>query len=961
MRHRRLQTDQGGFALVLVLAVIAVTTLLIAALFGLMATTMRVSQAREQTAREDRAADAAIETAINTMRTEPCDPLAQPFFDDLPFDQQTADGGDDVTVDVTCSSVTGGDSATDQVRIVGGDGYKGALRTGWTVDCAVNAVTGCMPWSAAVGSVPSGLAASSTSLVHSGPEALRFSSGVTVRAGAAALRNPTTGTPAVEVGGQYNQGDMGILGSSPTDCGMLDGDPGAGAGEITDIDDSPGCGVAAAAGVDAQPTGNTAGLVASATVPVVPGTCPAGAVVTFAPGTYSAAATAAVSRLTDGTVPACRNKTFHFTPGIYSFQGTELRFGDAGSSYVFGAPAGWAAAGVQGVPGLLADAEAELCDPATSGTSLVLAGWTKLTHTAGRVAICPNRPAGVDVGGAPLEPHPAIYQQTAVPTGVTVTSINRTPARNGITTPFSCRVNTPFGFDYPVNSDYPSGISGVCRPRRTYDLWLSTDGQAPVSSLRVMLTGSENVDTPNNLITRRQTRFRVFNSAGTLLCQTDFATGMPNGFLTSAFDLKTMAGTCSTVALTQSQLNGGRIAVDHQMDLGLANVVQSIDITKAEVELNAVSGRVEPTGVTSSDWTSAQNVALADSDTASPQMPCADFVCSVPDPGRTITPATPFVHEMELDGFSFPGLLNSSNPEVDPSLRTLRAIVKVQPSSLTLPSSWTSTFGTFISTQNFLTPGTVRLELRSPSGGRCIVQGEGVNSDQEIAFDLLDPNLDDPTASGCNTFIYENASDLEDVTLSVRFELPCVPDWLHGMPDQCLRSNFLYVPGDTTPIWQIRPPDIENIQLTTVTDTYSRAETSTVTVNATGGATSSSFNVYGRSWMPLADLDINWNGPATTQPLFANDLVVHGMGSRMASGAEMGTVCCDPPETRTVELVAVIDGVERLTARVEYSDVHDVGGVPVYEPGFAVDVLRWLACGGEGCAAVLAETDEQPP
>ena len=351
------------------------------------------------------------------MRTEPCDPLAQPFFDDLPFDQQTADGGDDVTVDVTCSSVTGGDSATDQVRIVGGDGYKGALRTGWTVDCAVNAVTGCMPWSAAVGSVPSGLAASSTSLVHSGPEALRFSSGVTVRAGAAALRNPTTGTPAVEVGGQYNQGDMGILGSSPTDCGMLDGDPGAGAGEITDIDDSPGCGVAAAAGVDAQPTGNTAGLVASATVPVVPGTCPAGAVVTFAPGTYSAAATAAVSRLTDGTVPACRNKTFHFTPGIYSFQGTELRFGDAGSSYVFGVPAGWAAAGVQGVPGLLADAEAELCDPATSGTSLVLAGWTKLTHTAGRVAICPNRPAGVDVGGAPLEPHPRSTSRRPCPPG----------------------------------------------------------------------------------------------------------------------------------------------------------------------------------------------------------------------------------------------------------------------------------------------------------------------------------------------------------------------------------------------------------------------------------------------------------------------------------------------------------------------------------------------------------------
>lgn len=952
--------DQSGFALVTVLAVIGVTMLLIGALFGLMLTTMHVTSAQERNAREERSADAAIEAAITTMRGAPCDPTSQPYLNDLEFDQQTGGTGDDVSVDVTCSSVAAGDSATDQVRIVGGDGYNGALRNGWTVDCAVNAAAvGCMPWSSAVGSVPSGLAGSATSLVHSGPEPLRFSSGVTVRTGAAALRNPTTGAPAIEVGGQYNQGSKGILGTSPTDCGMLDGDPGAGAGEVTDLDDAPGCGVAEAASVDAQPTGNTAGLVASTTVPIVPATCPGTAVVSFVPGTYSAAATAAVAKLTDGSIAACRNKTFHFTPGIYSFQGTELRFGDAGSYYVFGAPNGWAAGGVQSVPALVNDKDAALCDVGASGTSLVVAGWTKLTHTAGRVAICPNRPAGVDGNGSPLDPHPAIYQQTAVPTGVTVTSINRSPARNGITTPFSCRVNTPSGFDYPVNSDYPSGIGGVCRPRRTYDLWLATDGLAPVTSLRVMLTGAENVNTPNNLITKRQTRFRLYNSAGALLCQTDFVTGMPNGSLTSSFDLKSMPGTCSTTSLTQPQLNAGHIAVDHQMELGLATVVQSVDIAKAEVELNAISGRAS--SVTSADWNNADNVKAADSAAASPKMPCADFVCSVPDTGRTITPAKPFVHEMTLSGFTFPGLLNSSNPDVDPSLRTLRAVVKVKPSSLTLPASWTSTFGTFISTQNFLTPGTVRMELRSPAGGRCVVQGKGMNSDQEIAFDLLDPNLDDPTASNCNTFIYENASDLDSVTLRLRFELPCVPDWLHGVPNECLRSNLLYVPGDTTPIWQIRPPDIENVQLTTVTDTYSRSETSTVTVNATGGASSSSFNVYGRTWMPLADLDINWNGPATEQPLFANDLVVHGLGSRMASGAAMGTVCCDPADSRTVELVAWIDGTERLTARVAYTDVRDVGGVPVYAPGYSVDVLRWLACGAEGCASVLAATDERGP
>jgi type II secretory pathway pseudopilin PulG len=942
--------DQGGFALLTVLVVVAVTILLIGALFGLMLTTMRVTAAQERTAREARAADAAVETAINDLRDGECDPTAQPLLDGLVFDQQTGGTGDDVTVDVTCSSVAGGDSVTDQVRFVGGQGYRGALSTAWTQDCAVNATAGCMPWSAAVGSVPTGLESSRVSLVHSGPEPLRFSSGVTVRTGAAALRNPTDGNPAIEVGGQYNQGSRGLLGSSPTDCGVLSGSPGAGTGRISDLDDAPACGVPEAAGVDAQPTGNTAGLVASATVPTVPTTCGAGPVVAFVPGTYDAAATEAVSDLTDGSLAACRNKTFHFTPGVYSFLGTQLRFGDAGSYYVFGAASGWAAGGVQGAAGLVADPESTLCAPGSSGTSLVLAGWTRLTHTAGRVAICPAWPAGVTRAA---DAHPALYQQTIVPTGVQVTNINRTPVANGITLPFRCRI----GFFYPTTTDYPSA-SGPCRPLRTYELRLATDGQAPVNSLRVMLTGTENVLTPNNLITNRQTRFRLAPASGGPICQTDFVAGMPNGGLTSSFDLKRMPGSCSTTAINQSQLNGARLFVDHRMDLGLITINQTFDVSRAEVEVNAVSGL--PGSATSGDWVDVDNVTAVDNAAARPLMPCADFICQVLDPGRTRTPATPFVHEMTLDDFDFPGLLNSSNPGVDPSLTTLRAVVRVRPSALTLPSSWTATFGNFISTQNFLTPGTVRLELRSPSGGRCIVQGQGINSDQEIAFDLLDVNLEDPSASNCNSFVFANASDLDQVTLSLRFELPCVPNWFHNVPWECQRSSLFYNPADTSPIWQFRPPDIESVKLTTVTDTYSRSETSTVTVDATGGATSSSFNVFGRSWLPLADLDLNWNGAATAQPLFANDLVLHGMGSRMDADAQMGIVCCDPPDQRTVELVAVIDGVERLTARVEYSDVRDVGGgVFVYEPGFAVNVLRWLTCDQAGCAQVLAASDQR--
>jgi hypothetical protein len=777
---------------------------------------------------------------------------------------------------------------------------------------------------------------------------------MTVRTGAAALRNPTTGTPAIEVGGQYNQGDDGLLGASPTDCGLLSGTPGAGAGKVADLDEVPGCGVAEAGAVDAQPTGNTAGLVPTPGTPAVPTAC--SAVTTFLPGTYDAAATDAVSLLTDGSDPNCRNRTFYFTPGVYSFLGTQLRFGDTGSFYVFGAASGWdpAGAGIQATPAVLADAGAALCDPAAAGTSLVLAGWTRVTHTGGRVAICPAWPAGATRAA---DAHPALYQQTIVPTGVQVTNINRSPAQNGINLIFQCRA--PLIGVYPTQKDINS--FNQCMPRRIYRLTLATDGRAPVRSLQVMLTANESDTTPNNLIRSRQSRFTVTDSAGTRLCQTSWTAGMPNGRLTSTFDLMALPG-CASTPMTQDQLNGARIDVEHQMELTVWTVRQEFTLLGAQVEVNAATGLAR--SATSSDWLDVGNVTAVDSRAARPQMPagCDDFVCAVADPGRAITPTTPFVHQMTLEDFEFAGLLNSSNPGVDPSLTTLRAVVRVRPSALTLPSSWTSAFGNLINTQNFLTPGTVRLELRSPAGGRCIVQGQGINSDQEIAFDLLDPNLDDPTATNCNTFIFENASELDDVTLSLRFELPCVPDYNLDPNGKrfCLRQFFENpTSSPALPVWQIRPPDIESVRLTTVTDTYSRAETSTVTVDATGGAASSSFHVFGRTWMPLADLDIRWNGPANAQPLFANDLVLHGMGSAMAAGAEMGTVCCDPPDSRTVELVAVIDGVERLTARVEFSDVRDVGGVAVYEPGYAVDVLRWLTCGREGCASVLAASDRR--
>lgn len=937
--------EQGGFALMAVLAAIALTFLVVGVLFGLMTATQRITAAEERAAREGRAADGAVETAIQLLRGGDCDRSAQPLIDDLTFDQGTTAAGDDVDVDVRCEPVVGSASAEDRVRIIGRDGYQGPLA--WASDCSGAPPTpeGCLPWTAAVGSVPAGLASSGVSLVHSGPQPLRFESGVTVFGGAAALRNPTTDSPAIDVGGEYTQGAPGLLGAGATDCGLLAGDPGSGAGLIRDAGDDPECGANLDA-IDGDPTGNVAGLVAPATTPALP-TC-AGGVVSFLPGTYDTAATNAVSAMTDGSNPACRNTTFHFTPGIYSFQGELLHFGDAGSSYVFGTPAGWSPPA--GVPAGVGPDD-PLCDANAPGTSIVIAGWTEIRHEAGRVALCAARPIDASNPSNILEPHPGLFQQAATPTGVEVVGFDRNPVQNGLDLPFRCRA----GLNYPRNSDFVS-VGGPCRPVRTYDLRLATGGQAPVNSLRVMLTGSENTNTPNNLITRRQTRITLFGSSGGPICSTGWVRGTPNGDLTSSFDLKEL-GTCRTTDINQSTLDGGRLRVSHRMDLGFPTVVQSLDIADVSVEVNAAIG--EAAVAQSADFAAAANVLSAGAPSATPNMPCGDFVCPVDDPGRSITPDDPFIHEMELSDFDFPQLSSSTNPGLDPQVNELRAVVRVAPQNASLPAGWPPLFDV----QNFLVPTRTFLELRLADGtGRCIVQGSGMNSDQEIAFDLLDPNLEDTGPSGCNTVLVENASQLDDVTLSLRFELPCVPDYAAGIPGRCFRA-LLENPSQSPaqPVWQMRPPDIEHVRLTALTDTYTGPPIgSRVTVDA---ATNAGFHVAGKAWLPTSDLDLHWNGTASALPLFEGDLVLHGLASTMAPGAVTGVVCCGPAESRTLELTATIedtstpahDGPQRLGAVVEIIDVEEVGGVTVPSRGHAVDVLAWSTCGAIGCAAVLDE------
>ncbi len=932
-RRRAAVSDQGGFALAAVLAVIAFTGITIAALLGLMMTTMRVTRSQEEAAQDRRAADGAIENAIEKMRDVPCNPRAQPYLEDQQIGTRT--------VDVSCTSSTSGVSMTDQVRLVGVHGYNGAY-VGWTDDCASNATAGCLPWGAAGFNPRPAASAGDVSLVHSGQEALRFDSGVTVRRGAAALRNPIGGSPAIETGGEYNQGRPGLGGSGPTDCGML---AGTGPGSISDSSGSPTCGSPEAANLQADSAANLAALVPPTTPVSVPSGCSSTSpVVTFSPGVYNAEQTLRLSELTAAArfnaaandytspIPGCQNKTFWFQPGIYSFQGSELRFSSPGSYYVFGARQNWELAdGVQGTPALVNDPSSVLCNPDVSGTSIVTAGWTRLTHTLGRVAICPARPASGDA-------HPAIFQQISVPTGVAVT-LNRTTPSTPVTQSFRCRVQNPFaGYFYPDAADVND--FGECVPVRRYTLNLATSGAADVDSLRVMLTGTEGT-TPNNLIGSRRSRFTV-HSATNQICSTDWVTGMPNGNVTSSFDLKQMPGTCRTTAFNQRRLDGGRIVVEHRMQLFpnllVPNVSQSLTIAGAAVEVNTDAVRVRSAGdVSSTEWTNPGAVAVADAAAATPILPCPDGVCEVADPGGTRTPATPFTHSLSLGNFDVSGLANPAST-IDPAITDLRAVLRITPSTGPLPPPFDGLFRI---------PTRVFVELRSPTGHRCVVEGEGMNSDQEIAIDLLDVNLETPDSPGCNSMAFTNVSDLAGVTMRVRFETPCVPDY--GAPHYghaCIRNG--------SNVFQLRPPGIENVSLSVGTDTYIRSSRSLVTSNAVAGATGATFNVHGMTWMPLTDLDLAWRGPATTTPLFANDLVLNGLGSRMFAGAAMGTVCCNPPTSRTVELTASISGVDRMIARVHFDDA-----VPAPDGRATVDVLRWLNCHG-ACASVLSESDINP-
>lgn len=86
----------------------------------------------------------------------------------------------------------------------------------------------------------------------------------------------------------------------------------------------------------------------------------------------------------------------------------------------------------------------------------------------------------------------------------------------------------------------------------------------------------------------------------------------------------------------------------------------------------------------------------------------------------------------------------------------------------------------------------MRLEAayRQRDGAVYVVQGRGINSDQEIAFDLLGADPGRPTATDCSTFIFER---LRRTTVTMRLLPSCLrPDYRLDPNGRlyCLRQLF---------------------------------------------------------------------------------------------------------------------------------------------------------------------------
>lgn len=415
-RGRSPRCSEAGYALVAVLAMLAICSILVLGLLSLVLLDANVARMAHRGGATARAIDGALEVATNVVKTSaggvmgrannPCDPVPSITLDDT-------------EVQILCTPLPG--PRSDVLPTT--EGPAVTLLGPYTTPLAdADAALAKVVADGIIGSiadqlgdvtaqVQASLRATGPGLIALGPQPLRIDGDLRVRTWSLAQRLNGAGvavSPSMQITGRYSQGDLGPLGGigfylgttwiGTPPCGIFDPDFPLDFGVRISASLGRKCGLGRSHTDFADTTAPIAmwdGAKRAAEAKVVPAACATWAlpgspsVIVIPPGSYGFTETATLNKWFSGS---CRNVTFHFPPGDYYFDVSggdgstrgALRFGDRTDRWVFGTPKGWDPA-VGGAP---ATAFPAACDPTADGATVTLSSRTTLQHYDGLVAMC---------------------------------------------------------------------------------------------------------------------------------------------------------------------------------------------------------------------------------------------------------------------------------------------------------------------------------------------------------------------------------------------------------------------------------------------------------------------------------------------------------------------------------------------------------------------------------------------
>lgn len=972
-RDRRVR-DQRGLAMIAALLVIMLFAgITMVAMLNMTLNASVISERQKITTRETRAADNALESAINMIRMDPAGQLGsyEDCLGGVPVDLPSNRA--DVSITATCEksdrAMAVRDSALGEapaVQLVGAAGYQPTFlpdSVPWKTDCLrpVSRSTGCFPWALGMGPAnydstgAAAIAATVPSLLHSGGlraegselrHSLSFASNVIARRGSAVMIDPSLGEPAMVVAGRFSQGDQGTMASSDNACGISD--PWHPwhivAAHIVDMDDQagrPDCGDEDAAALDDRleitpRPGLGEQFESFATVPAC-----SGSVIEFSPGAYGRTQTAALNRLFDGS---CPNKVFWFKPAAADIAGnywfdvddptapnpqlrSSLVIADPTARIIFGTPTGGfstAAAASAEFP--------QACDPAAAGVEVIFSPRTSVRHTAGKVSIC-DRDGTLSSTNVPA----ALWQAGSVNSGwqgypdPATSGTSRTRVSGGITWGAE-------GMDNEGASWIPDGsysqrwfqCNGVlyakCHVDANYHArgigTKNPDGSAApepsegrVDSLDLIVDAEVDDDVGFSLIGQ--------DRVGTLVALYRAGETAPACKVYYPYKQRSMgAGRPLTLAFDLRSRKAQAVpGFDHCAD---AELTRS-DLYGAGVDLTIRSQRV----IFILGWQTS----------------------------RIYVDGMELRAGWDLEAAGATNVSQFNNPQNQLPADSFSKSVDGSHGGMTLTcGTWSCPTGTgqvkLTGFDNAVVPWT-------PTDGNLLAAGlivTGETTEQNFFtkgsfFDIGgQPNIAD------HSNITLTVSNLRDTTGSCTVNWPKVPFWgqsiyidlLDPANGNCntLITRSEQLMGATVDLSVYVQRDggsrtfgsrIDGVRFSTVTDgDFTRPLAPNLFTIGGGPDHDSTFNVFGQVSMPRNDLNIRWAGPAPRtaegEPVAigGGNMILAALGSYVEPDGEAGVVCCSPtaPAERIVNLTATVnrrDGSSRVAgqARVVINDDPD--------------------------------------